>query len=319
MKDATLAFKKHLDEGGKMLLAMGGAMSSAQMGVTLASMIKENKIHAISCTGANLEESIFRLVAHDSYKDYPDYRYFTKEDDEAILNRGERRVTDTSIPEEEAFRVMEPIILKHWKEAEKNGKRFFPHEYFYQILLSDDLKGKYEGNPEHCWLLEATKKNLPIVVPGWEDSTLGNVFAATCEEKKISHTIIKTGVEYMQYLYNLYPKLAKDEPGLGFFQIGGGISGDFPICVVPSIKYDLQKDVKPWAYFCQISDSTTSYGSYSGATPNEKITWDKLTKDTPMFVIESDATIVVPIMLEALMECKAYPVEANKLIEKYSA
>ena len=88
MKDATLAFKKHLDEGGKMLLAMGGAMSSAQLGVTLAPMIRENKIHIISCTGANLEESIFRLVAHDSYKDYPDYRYFTKEDDQKILERG---------------------------------------------------------------------------------------------------------------------------------------------------------------------------------------------------------------------------------------
>ncbi len=319
LEDATISYWRHIEKGGKMFWAMGGAMSSAQLGITLAPAIRNGLISGMSVTGANLEESLFRLVAHNHYKDYPDYRYLTKEDDEVILNKGERRVTDTIIPEEEAFRVIEPIIFKKWKEAEKNGKRFFPHEYFYQILLSDDLKGKYEGNPEHCWLLEATKKNLPIVVPGWEDSTLGNVFAATCEEKKISHTIIKTGVEYMQYLYNLYPKLAKDEPGLGFFQIGGGISGDFPICVVPSIKYDLQKDVKPWAYFCQISDSTTSYGSYSGATPNEKITWDKLTKDTPMFVIESDATIVVPIMLEALMECKAYPVEANKLIEKYSA
>jgi deoxyhypusine synthase len=150
MKDATLAYKKHLDDGGKMFLAMGGAMSSAQMGITLAAMIRENKMHAVSCTGANLEESVFRLVAHDSYKDYPDYRYFTKEDDEAILNRGERRVTDTSIPEEEAFRVVEPIILKRWKEAEAKGERYFPHEYFYQILLSDELKDKYEGDPEHC-------------------------------------------------------------------------------------------------------------------------------------------------------------------------
>ena len=204
MKDATLAFKKHLDDGGKMMLAMGGAMSSAQMGITLAAMIKENKIHAISCTGANLEESVFRLVAHNSYKDYPDYRYFTKEDDEAILNRGERRVTDTSIPEEEAFRVVEPIILKKWKEAEKNGERFFPHEYFYQILLSDELKGKYEGAPEHCWLLEAAKKNLPIVVPGWEDSTLGNIFAGYCKAGEVKPTVMKTGVEYMMYLYDKY-------------------------------------------------------------------------------------------------------------------
>ncbi len=302
MKDATLAFKAHLDAGGKMLVAMGGAMSSAQMGITLAPMIKNKKIHAISCTGANLEESVFRLVAHNSYKDYPDYRYFTKQDDEDILNRGERRVTDTSIPEEEAFRVVEPIILKRWKEAQEKGERYFPHEYFYQILLSDELKGKYECDPESCWLLEAAKNNLPIVVPGWEDSTLGNIFAGYCKAGEISPSIMKSGVEYMTQLYDWYQDLAKDGPGLGFFQIGGGISGDFPICVVPSIKYDLKKEVRPWGYFCQISDSTTSYGSYSGATPNEKITWDKLTKHTPMFVIESDATIVVPFMFEAILD-----------------
>jgi deoxyhypusine synthase len=309
MKDATIAFKKHLDDGGKMLLAMGGAMSSAQLGVTLAPMIKEGKIHAISCTGANLEESVFRLVAHDSYKDYPDYRYFTKEDDVKILERGERRVTDTSIPEEEAFRVIEPIILKRWKEAEKKGERYFPHEYFYQILLSDELKGKHEGEAEHCWLLEAAKKNLPIVVPGWEDSTLGNIFAGYCASGEVSRSVMKTGVEYMVSVYAQYQELSgsglpagRQGPGLGFFQIGGGISGDFPICVVPSIKYDLKKPVRPWGYFCQISDSTTSYGSYSGATPNEKITWDKLTKDTPMFVIESDATIVAPLIFEAILD-----------------
>ena len=302
MKDATLGFKKHLDEGGKMLLAMGGAMSSAQMGVTLASMIKQDKIHAISCTGANLEESVFRLVAHNSYKDYPDYRYFTKEDDEAILNRGERRVTDTSIPEEEAFRVVEPIILKYWKDAQVKGERYFPHEYFYKILLSDELKDKYEGDPEHCWLLEAAKKNLPMVVPGWEDSTLGNIFAGYCKAGEVSTTVMKTGVEDMMSLYDKDQELSVAGPGLGFFQIAGGISGDFPICVVPSIKYDLKKEVRPWGYFCQISDSTTSYGSYSGATPNEKITWDKLTKDTPMFVIESDATIVAPLIFEAILD-----------------
>ncbi len=120
----------------------------------------------------------------------------------------------------------------------------------------------------------------------------------------------------MAEFYDQYGVLSKGK-GVGFFQIGGGIAGDFPICVVPSIKYDLQKPVKPWAYFCQISDSTTSYGSYSGATPNEKITWDKLTEKTPMFVIESDATVVVPLMLSALLEAKADPAAANALIEQY--
>ena len=315
-RDAFIAYWEHLEKGGKMFWAVAGAMSSAQLGITLAPAIKNGLIHGLSVTGANLEESVFRLVAHSHYKDYPHYRYLTKEDDEIILNKGERRVTDTTIPEEEAFRVIEPIILKKWQEAEKKGERFFPHEYFYKMLLSTDLKDKYEGDPRECWLLEAAKKDLPIVVPGWEDSTLGNVFAACCKDKLVSSNVVKTGVEYMMSLYDSYPRLAKDGPGAGFFQIGGGIAGDFPICVVPSIKYDLKKKARPWGYFCQISDSTTSYGSYSGATPNEKITWDKLTVDTPMFVIESDATIVVPLILTALLECKANPKEANKLIKQ---
>ncbi len=300
-KDATLAYQKHLDQGGTMFLAMAGAMSSARLGITLAPMIRANKMHAVSCTGANLEESVFRLVAHHSYKDFPDYRYFREEDDVAILDAGHRRVTDMSIPEEEAFRKIEAIILRFWKEAQEKGERYFPHEYFYKLLRSGELKDLYEGDPAECWLLAAAEKDLPMVVPGWEDSTLGNIFAGYCKRGELDPKIVKSGVEYMVYLYDVYKKLSEGF-GCGFYQIGGGISGDFPICVVPSIKYDLEQEVKPWAYFCQISDSTTSYGSYSGATPNEKITWDKLTKDTPKFVIESDATIVAPLMFECLLD-----------------
>ena len=163
------------------------------------------------------------------------------------------------------------------------------------------MKGKYEGNPEHCWLLEAAKKNLPMVVPGWEDSTLGNIFAGYCQAGEVKPSVMKTGVEYMTQLYDWYQELSKDGAGLGFFQIGGGIAGDFPICVVPLIEQDLKEDARLWGYFCQISDSTTSYGSYSGAVPNEKITWGKLDADTPRFVIESDATIVVPLVFAYIL------------------
>lgn len=302
LKRAYDDYRAHLQGGGKMLVAMAGAMSSARLGIALAPAIKNDLVHAVSCTGANLEESVFRLVAHSHYEHFPNYRYFRKEDDEEILKAGHRRVTDMSIPEEEAFRVVEPLMLKLWKKAQKNRKRYFPHEYFYQLLLSKGLEKHYDGNPEECWLLEAARKNLPIVVPGWEDSTLGNIFAGYVKAGEIDAGIVKSGVEYMTHFYDVYEGLSAIGSGLGFFQIGGGISGDFPICVVPSIKYDLKREVRPWSYFCQVSDSTTSYGSYSGATPNEKITWDKLTVNTPMHVIESDATIVVPLIFGALME-----------------
>ena len=311
-RDALLGYWRHIDRGGKMFWAVAGAMSSAQLGITMAPAIRAGLIHGLSVTGANLEESLFRLVANHSYRDFPDYRYMTKKDDTRILEDRMRRVTDTSIPEDEAFRAVEKTIVPMWTSATSSGSRRFWHEYFYELIttIGADL---HEGNPEECWLLAAAKARLPIVVPGHEDSTFGNIFASHVKLGECNAAIVKSGIEYMAAFYDQYRELSTGE-GCGFFQIGGGIAGDFPICVVPSIKYDLAEPVRPWAYFCQISDSTTSYGSYSGATPNEKITWDKLTEETPMFVIESDATIVAPLLMRALLECKADPAGANALI-----
>ena len=110
-----------------------------------------------------------------------------------------------------------------------------------------------------------------------------------------SFHIVRSGLEQMKAMVEWYRKNSQDE-AIGFFQIGGGIAGDFSICVPPLIIQDLGESCRLWGYFCQISDSTTSYGSYSGAVPNEKITWGKLDKDTPRFIIESDASIVAPIL-----------------------
>jgi deoxyhypusine synthase len=311
-RDALIAYWRHVERGGKMFWAVAGAMSSAQLGITLAPAIRAGLIHGLSVTGANLEESLFRLVAHHGYKDFPEYRYLTKDDDTRILEARMRRVTDTSIPEDEAFRAVEKHIVPMWTRASTTGQRRFWHEYFYELVSVIETSA-YEGDPAACWLLAAAEANLPVVVPGHEDSTFGNIFASYVRREECSPAIVKSGIEYMAAFYDQYKSLSEGE-GIGFFQIGGGIAGDFPICVVPSIKYDLEEPVKPWAYFCQISDSTTSYGSYSGATPNEKITWDKLTRDTPMFVVESDATVVAPLILRALLECKANPAAANARI-----
>lgn len=315
-RDATLAYWRHVESGGTMFWALAGAMSSAQLGITLAPAIRAGLIHGMSVTGANLEESLFRLVAHHGYRDFPDYRYFTKGDDTRILEERMRRVTDTSIPEDEAFRAVEKILVPMWERATATGARRFWHEYFYDVVLTigEDL---YQGDPDECWLLAAARARLPLVVPGYEDSTFGNIFASHVKRGECDASIARSGIEYMADFYDRYRELSEGR-GVGFFQVGGGIAGDFPICVVPSIKYDLEEPAEPWAYFCQISDSTTSYGSYSGATPNEKITWDKLTAETPMFVVESDATIVAPLILSALLGCKADPAGANRLIEAAS-
>lgn len=299
--DAADGYIRHLDEGGKMLISLAGAMSTAEIGKILAEMIRQDKVQIISCTGANLEEDLMNLVAHDHYKRIPHYRDLTPEEEWGLLEKGLNRVTDTCIPEEEAFRRLQSKIYQLWKQANDEGKRFLPHEFMYQMILNGSLKEFYQIDPKDSWMVAAAEKNLPIICPGWEDSTMGNIFASYCIKGEIIPTTMKSGIEYMIWLSDWYRKNSSGK-GVGFFQIGGGIAGDFPICVVPMMYQDLEwHDVPFWSYFCQISDSTTSYGSYSGAVPNEKITWGKLDIHTPKYIIESDATIVAPLVFAKIL------------------
>ncbi len=300
--DAAKGYEQHLLENGKMMISLAGAMSTAELGKSLAEMIRQDKVHIISCTGANLEEDIMNLVAHNSYKRVPNYRDLSPQEEWDLLENHYNRVTDTCIPEEEAFRRLQSHLYDIWYNADSKGERYFPHEFMYQMLNSGVLEQYYEIDPKDSWMIAAAEKNLPIVVPGWEDSTMGNIFASYCIKGTFKPTTMKSGIEYMMWLADWYPKNATGK-GVGFFQIGGGIAGDFPICVVPMLYQDMEMhDVPFWSYFCQISDSTTSYGSYSGAVPNEKITWGKLDINTPKFIIESDATIVAPLIFAYLLD-----------------
>jgi len=284
-----------------MLVSLAGAMSTAELGISLAEMIRADKVHAISCTGANLEEDVFNLVAHDEYRVVPNYRDLSPSDETALLEEGFNRVTDTCIPET-VMRHIEGNFMSVCAENANNGTSLFPFEVFYKLFETGVLEPHFQIDPSHSWLWAAFEKKIPVYSPGFEDSTLGNIFAARCIEKKIkSHHALRSGTEQMEHLVNWYLETDANAP-IGFFQIAGGIAGDFAICAVPTIIQDLKKDIRLWQYFAQISDSTTSYGSYSGAVPNEKITWCKLAADTPRFMINSDASIVAPLIFAYVLE-----------------
>lgn len=299
--DAAEAWIEHLNKGGKMFLAMAGALSTGEIGISLGEMIRKDKIHGICCTSANLEEDIFNLIAHKHYKRIPDYRHLTPQQELELRDGHFNRVTDTCIPEEDAIGKLEEKVYSVWEKAEKKGERYFPYEYVYQLIRSDELKKYYQIDPKLSWVVAACEKNIPIFTPGWEDSTLGNKLVAETKKGRFTNfKFVKDGLEQMDFLIDWYKENTMDS-SMGFFQIGGGIAGDFPICVVPLIRQDLGEECKFWGYFCQISDSTTSYGSYSGAVPNEKITWEKLAVETPKFVIESDASIVAPLIFQYVL------------------
>lgn len=299
---ASDAYRDLIDQNGKVLISLAGAMSTAEIGLSLAKMIRQGKVHAISCTGANLEEDIYNLIGNQSYKHIHNYRYLSAQDEENFIGANLTRITDTCIPDS-VFDSLAEAIEPIWVEADRNSERLFPHEFMFRLLQQDEFRKTFQINEEASWLIAAMECNIPIFVAGWEDSTLGNQFAAGVINKTIKniHTL-KTGIEYMMSLVDWYQKTTSHSK-VGFFQIGGGIAGDFAICVLPLLKKEMFIPNTPeWAYFCQISDSTTSYGSYSGAVPNEKISWGKLTKDTPSFIIESDATIVAPLMFAIILD-----------------
>ena len=298
LSDCIESIRMFLDNDGRLMITLAGAMSTAEIGKTLAPAIRSQKVHAICCTGANLEEDLFNLIARSDYERIPNWRDFSASDDLDLHERGLNRVTDVAIPEQEAIRYVEKQMLELWKDAEAAGDRRFPHEYIYDLLLHGDLD--FDGDPSESWLMAAADANLPIFTPGWEDSTLGNILGARVIDLTLSsQDIVLSGLHAMQALADWY---REDDSPTGLLQVGGGIAGDFPICVVPMLRQDVGIDVNLWSWFAQISESRPSYGGYSGAPPNEKISWGKLSLETPTFVIESDASIVLPLILEAIME-----------------
>ncbi len=296
LRNCVQSLDDFLNKGGKLLLTLAGALSTAEIGKTLAPAIRSGLVHAISCTGANLEEDLFNLVAHNKYKKI-NWRNITAEDDLNLFKEGFNRVTDTCIPEQDAVRYIEKKISKQWLDAQKNNEQNPPHEYIFKLLESNKLN--YQINENESWLLAAKEMNIPIFTPGWADSTLGNIFSSKLITGEIHNdNLITTDLKRMKDLAKWY---CEQNSPIGILQVGGGIAGDFPICVVPMLKQDLGEEVNLWSWFGQISDSHASYGGYSGAPPNEKISWGKLDIDTPKFVIESDATIVLPLILTYLL------------------
>jgi deoxyhypusine synthase len=295
--DAAESFRQFVESGNKMLVAMAGAMSTAELGISLAEMIRQGKVHAISCTGANLEEDIYNLVAHDFYVRVPHWRSLTADDEVALWKRHLNRVTDTCIPEEEAIRRIEGAVMEEWLAADRNGESYFPHEFFYRVLRSGKLDKYFQIDPRDSWVYAAMEANLPIFVPGWEDSTTGNIYAAHCIAGDIKnvHTV-KGGIQYMMELAQWYKKQTQDGTKVGFFQIGGGIAGDFAICAVPMMRQDCSGKT---FHFGGISAKFPTHHKLRillGGSAQRENDMGKLGPDTPRFIIESDATIVAPLI-----------------------
>ncbi len=311
--DAGLWLKDHCNDGGRIFMSMAGAGSSFQMGRDIGEMIRAGKIAGLSVTGANMEESLYRLISNSDYAYIPNYEQLTRMQEKELDNAGLRRITDTFLPEEESVRKVLSKLEILWREADATGKSFFWHEYFWQ-LFERNLVELDEEDAENCWLYQAWKYKIPVFVPGIEDSTMGNIFTYFCydgnhsfaskykQEIPIRKEVVRHSFEYMHKLVEWYMDNA-NEKGLAFLQYGGGIAADFSICVVPHLKKDFleglsneeqEKLIRSWAGFIEIHLAPMSAGSYSGAGYKEKITWGKFDTDAFGIQIYGDYTSVGP-------------------------
>ena len=302
LKRAARACRDHLDQGGRLLLTLAGAMSTAGAGRILAPAIRAGLVHGICCTGANLEEDAYRLIGGDTYRFLPEWFSLSASEEAALDAAGLNRVTDTAIPDQVMLALEEHLHLR-WQAAANSARSVSPAELMLDTLQDPELVARFVS-PETSWLLAAGEHGVPIWTPGWEDSTTGNAFAAAVLRGEIAgHAAVESGTAQMTRLVRWYVENCRPEPGIGLVQVGGGIAGDFAICVVPLIRKELQMpDIPVWGYFCQITDATASYGGYSGAPPNEKISWGKLDQTTPRFSIQSDATLALPLLLAYLLD-----------------
>lgn len=301
VRDAARAWQAHVGAGGRMMVSLAGAMSTAGIGGLLAPAIRAGLVHAISCTGANLEEDAYALVGRSRYRPLPDWRTLSPEDERDLCAQGMNRVTDTAIPDDIMLSI-EALLYDRWRAACESERSDTPAAFLLDVLREPDLRRSFE-DPDASWLLAADACGIPIWTPGWEDSTTGNAFTAAVMTGVVPHHgCVVAGTEQMAQLIRWYMAHCEPAPGIGLFQIGGGIAGDFPVCAVPLIAKDLRlPEVPLWGYFAQVTDAVSSYGGYSGAPPNEKISWHKLGVDTPRFNIQSDASIVMPLVLAYLL------------------
>lgn len=325
--DAGIWLREFLKDGGRIFVSLAGAFSSFQGGVMLSKLIEQGYVAGISATGANMEESFYRLVAYSHYAYIRDYAKLTRSQEKQLDRAGYRRITDTFLPEEESVRVILDPLMKLWQEAQQNGQRRLWHEYFFELFERKLVKFDPTARPHECWLLSACVNRVPVFVPGYEDSTMGNIFSWACYggdhpfltqyknnlfdgESRLSPDVAYPGTVYMHRLAEWYMDQAGGK-GLAFLQLGGGIAGDFPICVVPHLKKDYLADlptekqdelIPPWRGFIEIHSSPMSYGSYSGAGGDEKITWSKVEVDSFTSQICGDYTVHFPVIAAIILE-----------------
>ena len=236
-------------------------------------MVKEKMFDVIITTCGMLDHDLART--RENY-----YHGEFEMDDAKLRDEGVNRLGNILVPNESygivLEKMMQPILQELWDE----GKR---------ELSTRELAWEFgrRAGTEDSILYWAAKNEIPIYVPGITDGAFGSqLWQFSQEHKDFRIDLLKDEKELADIVFT-----AKKT---GALMVGGGISKHH------TIWWNQFRDGLDYAVY--ITTAVEHDGSLSGARIREAVSWGKVQKDAKFITVEGDATILLPIMMNALMD-----------------
>jgi deoxyhypusine synthase len=282
------------DKNCKVVMTLSGIMTMAKMSSLIAYMIEKEWVNILASTGALIGHGLVEGV------DLKHYKYDPKFSDVLLAKQKLNRITDTIEPEKNLDHI-EKLIHNVLTKEFKNGGITSPSEIIFLI-------GKYlfEKYPSKISILtSAYKKNVPIFIPAFYDSELGNdviIYNLIQKQKNLPNLIVDQEKDELKLI-----DLVTSSKRLGIFSIGGGVPRNnmqnvAPLIEIITFRTNLKlKEVK-YSYGCRIAPDEVYLGHLSGCTYSEGVSWRKMDPKGKFAEIKSDATLILPFYVWGLKE-----------------
>jgi len=277
-------------------LTLSGAMTIAQMSLVICDMIDRGMIHSITSTGALMAHGLVPGLGLKHFK------YNPKDDDEKLAKLGLNRVTDVLEPETNFDHIDEIMSAAL---ATFSGRETISPSALHAAL------GKYleDHHPDHrAILLSAYRKKVPVFVPAFTDSELGN--DVYCTNKIRELTGKKRIVMDMEKDTAKLLELMTSHASAGIWTFGGGVPRNWTQNVSPLIEiynnriagHGPKLPMRKYGFGIRCCPDRPHFGHLSGCTYEEGMSWRKFHFNMKQAQIQADATQVEPFLVKYIMD-----------------
>ena len=268
-------WERMLDEDVTIFLGLAGAMVPAGLGEFIAYLLRERLVDCLVSTGANLFHDLCEGLGIVHY-------HGNACADDAYLNECKiDRIYDVFVSEIELHKA--DNYISDFVKGLSRERRYSSRELMY--MVGKDL-------PDTTILGAAHKANVPIFVPALGDSSWGiGMVMAYREGQKVMVDQIRDVDEITQ--------MVERSSKTGVIYIGGGVPKNF-IQQTEVIAELIGNYSGGHSYAIQYTTDAPHWGGLSGCTFEEAVSWGKVAKEASKVQVFSDATITVPVIVQAL-------------------